>query len=82
MLADGCIRMGDGPLQFVPDSLLGEDPAAVKKGLVTAYSRLVEEYDFAHLLLSHGGPIIDNGRAQLEAFLLGADGSYGNGRIE
>ncbi len=71
VLADGCIRMKGGPLQFVPDSLLGDDPAAVKKGLIAAYSRLVEEYDFAHLFLSHGGPIIGDGRAQLEAFLLG-----------
>jgi hypothetical protein len=63
--------MKGGPLQFVPDSLLGDDPAAVKKGLIAAYSRLVEEYDFTHLLLSHGGPIIGDGRAQLEAFLLG-----------
>jgi hypothetical protein len=61
--------MNDGPMQFVPDSLLGDDPAAVKDGLIAAYSRLIKEYDFAHVLLSHGGPLIGNGRAQLEAFV-------------
>jgi hypothetical protein len=70
VLADGCVRKKiDGPLQFVPDSLLGEDPIAVRVGLIAAYTHLLEEYYFEHVLLSHGGPIIADGRAQLEAFL-------------
>jgi hypothetical protein len=69
VLADGCVRMTDGPLQFVPDSLLGDDPAAVKAGLKAAYARLIKEYAFTNVLLSHGGPIIGDGRAQLEAFV-------------
>lgn len=77
VLADGCVRMDDGPLQFVPDSLLGDDPAAVKDGLIAAYARLMEEYDFTHVLLSHGGPIVGAGRAQLEAFVNG--GAYSRG---
>jgi len=68
VLADGCVRGKGGALQFVPDSLLGDDPVAVRKGLTKAYSRLLEEYNFKHVLLSHGGPIIGDGRAQLEAF--------------
>jgi len=69
VLADGCVRVKGGELQFVPDSLLGEDPAAVRKGLAAAYRRLMEKYDFKHVLLSHGGPIMGDGRAQLEAFV-------------
>jgi len=71
VLADGCIRLNDGPLQFVPDAMLGGDPAAVKTGLRAAYSRLLGDFDFAHLLLTHGGPVIGDGRAQLESFVLG-----------
>jgi hypothetical protein len=74
VLADGCVRMPDGPLQFVPDSLLGDDPAAVKDGLITAYSRLLETCDFDHVLLSHGGPIIGDGRKQLAAFISAGSG--------
>jgi hypothetical protein len=69
VLADGCVRMDDGPLQFVPDALLGDDPDAVKTGLKSAYARLLEEYEFRHVLLSHGGPIVDDGRRQLEDFI-------------
>ncbi len=68
MLADGCIRMKDGPLQFVPDSLLGDNPDEVKEGLKAAYRRLVENYSFEHVLLSHGGPLIGDGREQLAEF--------------
>ena len=73
VLADGCVRTQDGPLKFVPDSLLGDDPTAVKAGLVAAYTRLLEEYEFLHVLLSHGQPIIGEGRAQLEAFIASVD---------
>lgn len=69
VLADGCVRKPGGELQFVPDSLLGEDPAAVRNGLAAAYRRLIREYDFENVLLSHGGPIIGDGRTQLEAFV-------------
>ena len=68
VLGDGCVRIGDGPLQFVPESLLGDDPDAVRNGLREAYSRLLAEHELTHLLLSHGGPIIDDGGARLAAF--------------
>ena len=71
VLADGCVRMNDGPLQFVPDSLLGDDPDGVKDGLRAAYGRLIENYDFENVLLSHGGPIIGDGREQMRAFIAG-----------
>ncbi len=71
VLADGCVRMDDGPLQFVPDSMLGDDPDAVKAGLKAAYRRLIDDFEFKHLLLSHGAPIIENGKAKLFAFIDG-----------
>lgn len=67
-VADGVIRMGDGPLTFVPDALLGDDPETVKSGLRRAYRRLCD-LDFDHLLLAHGHPWIGGGRAALQAFV-------------
>ncbi len=65
--ADGVIRMGDGPLQFVPDQLIGDDPETVKAGLRDAYLRLLD-LPFEHLLLAHGDPVIGNGHEALAAF--------------
>jgi len=69
--ADGLFRGDDGtePLGFVPDEYLGEDPAAVKEGLIASYRRLVDELAFDHLLLAHGHPIIGEGRDALHAFV-------------
>lgn len=68
VLADGVVRGGpaggEGPLGFVPDSLM-DDPAATKRGLLAACSRLLAELEFDHLLLAHGGPVIGEGRALL-----------------
>lgn len=67
--ADGVVRGGrhgqTGPLGFVPDSLM-DDPPETKRGLLDAYRRLLDELDFEHLLLAHGGPVIGDGRAQLQ----------------
>jgi hypothetical protein len=67
-LADGVVRAGregePGPLGFVPDSLMDE-PERTKQGLLAACARLLEELDFEHLLLAHGGPVIGDGRARL-----------------
>ena len=71
VLADGCVRRGDGPLQFVPDQLLGDDPASVRAGLKAAYSRLLEEHSFTTLLLAHGQPMVGDGRDALEEFVAG-----------
>jgi len=71
-MADGVVRGGPlgagGPLGFVPDSLM-DDPPATKRGLLAACERLLEELDFEHLLLAHGGPVIGDGRALLEDLL-------------
>ncbi len=68
VLADGVVRGGPyggaGPLGFVPDSLM-DDPPRTRRGLLAACARLLEELDFEHLLLAHGGPVIDDGRTLL-----------------
>jgi glyoxylase-like metal-dependent hydrolase (beta-lactamase superfamily II) len=69
VIADGVVRGGrygqDGPLGFVPDSLM-DDPPATKRRLLAACSSLLEELDFSQLLLAHGGPVIGNGRERLQ----------------
>ena len=69
-LADGLVRFSgpEGPLGFVPDSLMGDDPEAVKEGLHDSYTRLMT-LDFDHLLLAHGLPAIGDGKEQLRLFL-------------
>ena len=70
--ADGVVRWREGdPLNFVPDSLIGDDPEAVKAGLRAAYARLAEELEFDALLLAHGGPTAPGGREALAAFAAG-----------
>jgi hypothetical protein len=68
VVADGVVRGGphgqEGLLGFVPDSLM-DDPPQTKRGLLAAYERLLDELDFEHLLLAHGGPVLHDGRAQL-----------------
>jgi hypothetical protein len=67
-VADGVIRMGDGPLAFVPDSLLGEDPAKIKDGLKKAYGRLLDR-KFDHLLPAHGMPWIGGAHGALRDWI-------------
>ncbi len=69
VVADGVVlggrRGASGQLGFVPDSLMDE-PEQTKQGLLDAYSRLLAELDFEHLLLAHGGPLIGDGHARLQ----------------
>ena len=69
-IADGVVRDGDGPLAFVPDPLLGDDPEAVKRGLRDAYRRLLA-LDWDHLLLAHGRPWIGGAHRALAEFVGG-----------
>jgi len=69
-LADGVVRDKDGPLGFVPDAYMGEDPEGVKAGLREAYGRLLEQ-DFDHLLLAHGWPWVQGGKQALREFVEG-----------
>lgn len=66
-LADGVIRMGAGPLGFVPDEYMGDDPEAIKTGLKKAMGSLCER-EFDHLLLAHGDPWIGGARDALREF--------------
>ena len=67
-LADGVIRR-EGELRFVPDYLLGDDPAEVRRGLRAAYGDLCERYEFDNLVLAHGEPLVGGGRDALRAFV-------------
>ncbi len=69
LIADGVVLGGPhgqlGLLGFVPDSLM-DDPPGTKQGLLDSCQRLLDQLDFQHLLLAHGGPLIGDGRARLE----------------
>jgi hypothetical protein len=67
-VADGVIRW-EGELLFVPDGLLGDDPEEVKQGLRAAYRGLCERYEFDHLTLAHGAPIVGGAREALMRFV-------------
>jgi hypothetical protein len=68
LFADGLIRGGDGALAFVPDSLMGDDPETVKRGLRESLRRLLDE-DFDALLFAHGEPLAEGGHDALRAFV-------------
>jgi hypothetical protein len=66
--ADGVTRPGgNGELAFVPDSLMDE-PEETKRGLCDAYRKLLE-LDFDLLLLAHGNPVTQDGKAALRGFV-------------
>ena len=72
--AGGVLSIGDaiinedGELGFVPDTLIGDDPSAVKRGLKTAFLQICQQETFNHLLFAHGGPIIGGGKDTLRTF--------------
>lgn len=69
-VADGVVRYRNGPLTFVSDDLLVDDPRdapRVKRGLKAAYLRLAKQR-WNHLLMAHGSPWMDDGRAALRAW--------------
>jgi hypothetical protein len=68
LFADGLIRRRDGELAFVPDRLMGDDPAAVKVGLRASLQRLLGE-DFDALLFAHGEPLASGGHEALAEFV-------------
>ena len=65
---DGLTRAGGGRLRFVPDVLIGEDPARVKRELTAAFARLVD-LEFDTLLFAHGDPLVGGGDAALRQFV-------------
>lgn len=79
VFADGLIRYA-GTLGFVPDELIGDDPAAVKDGLKDAFRGLLTR-DFDHLLFAHGDPLIGGGKAALRDFLQQPVGEEDYGQV-
>jgi hypothetical protein len=68
-VADGVVRWeSDGPLTFVPDRFM-DDPQRDKAGLLNAFRGLLDEREFEHVLLAHGGPAT---RDELRAFVASA----------
>jgi hypothetical protein len=65
LFADAVVNH-DG-LRFVSDSLIGDDPAAVKRR-VRERAAALSERECDHLLFAHGEPLIGGGRAALERF--------------
>jgi len=60
-------------LGFVSDNLLGDDPEAIKSGLLDSFRRLLD-LDFDGLLLAHGNPIAPGGRGALRRFVGSVEG--------
>ncbi len=67
-VADTLVRSPEDPssrIGWVPDSLM-DDPDDTKAGLLQAFDRVLADYEFEHLLLAHGLPLVGNGRSELE----------------
>jgi hypothetical protein len=73
LFADALIRDADGDLAYVPDSLMGDDPESVRRGLTTALGRLLDQ-DFDALLFAHGAPVASGGKERLAAFVAAQGG--------
>lgn len=75
----GMLAIGDAivheekELALVPDALMGEDPATVKRGLRDRLLERLEEVEFDHLLFAHGEPLIGGAKDTLWAFLENLD---------
>jgi hypothetical protein len=60
----------DGVLDYMPDSLMGDDPDEVKRGLTEGLQRILDHADpFDALLFAHGAPIASGGRDALTQFV-------------
>jgi glyoxylase-like metal-dependent hydrolase (beta-lactamase superfamily II) len=68
-IADGVIRSsGGGPLDFVPDFLMGDDPETAKAGLIDSFRGLLTR-DFDTLLMAHGEPVVGGAHSALREFV-------------
>jgi hypothetical protein len=68
LFADSIVRRGDGPLAFVSDWLLGDDPVGIRAGLGARFRALAADVDFDALLMAHGAPVPSGGRERLREF--------------
>jgi hypothetical protein len=66
-IGDAISRQSDD-LGFVPDSLTGDDPEGVKKGLKKVFSGHLDR-DFDTLLFAHGRPWVGGAKEGLRRFL-------------
>ena len=67
-VADTLVRSCTDPgsrIGWVPDSLM-DDPEETKAALLRAFAQVLDDYQFEHLLLAHGLPLVGNRRAELE----------------
>jgi len=70
-VGDTIVRSPTDPasrIGWVTDSLM-DDPEETKAGLLQAFSEVLDDYEFEHLLLAHGLPLVGNGRSELERLL-------------
>jgi hypothetical protein len=73
-MGDGVIRaQGGGPLAFVPDGLMGDDPQEVKDGLRDAFRGLLTREPWDTLLMAHGAPVVGGARRALKDFVESPD---------
>jgi glyoxylase-like metal-dependent hydrolase (beta-lactamase superfamily II) len=68
-IGDAIVRYGT-ELGFVPDSLMGENPEEVRRGLKKVFLGHLER-EFDHLLFAHGQPWVGGARKELRRFLEG-----------
>jgi hypothetical protein len=66
--ADGLTRDDSGALAFMPDHLLGDDPADVRAGLLR-HLQVMLDHKFDALLFAHADPIVRDGHDLLTEFL-------------
>lgn len=67
-IADAVVRSMSDPesrIGWVIDPLM-DDPPETKRRLLERLSELLDEYDFEHLMVAHGLPLVGDGRTQLE----------------
>ncbi|RMH07061.1 MAG: hypothetical protein D6704_05780 [Nitrospirae bacterium] len=75
--AGGVLSIGDalihedGELGFVPDTLIGDDPPAIKQRLKTTLLHICTTQTFDHLFFAHGEPIIGGAKEALMRFCQG-----------
>ncbi len=67
LFGDGLMRYG-GELAFAPDSLLGDDPKAVRSAMEESVGAVLD-LEFDHLLFAHGEPLVGGGKEALRRFV-------------